>query len=659
MAACAVAQNGPDVNAMDKSADPCQNFYQYACGGWMKANPIPSDESRWSRFNELYKRNQTILREILEDSAKNQGRSATDQKIGAFYQSCIDEDHIEQLGTKPLEPEMDRISKVNDPASLLDEIARLQERQVNVFFRFSPSPDLKDARMMIADLDQGGLGLPEKDYYFRTDPKSVELRKKYVETIAKTFALDGVPDDTAIRKADAVMAIETELARASLDVTTRRDPQKLFHQMPASDLAKLSPSFDFAAFFQRVNTPALSKINVRVPEFIKEFSALVNKRPMSELRDYLAWHYLHASSTLLTKAFVDQNFAFYGRALLGQKEMKPRWRRCVAAADDELGEALGQKYVEKTFGEEGKARTLEMVHEIEQQMAKDLEAISWMSPETKKQALIKLHAVANKIGYPDKWRDYSSLQVIAGDYFGNTWRANEFEYRRLLNKIGKPVDRSEWEMTPPTVNAYYEPTQNNINFPAGILQPPFYSNQAHDAVNYGSLGPVVGHELTHAFDDEGRQFDADGNLKDWWQKGDEERFNTLTQCTVNEYGSFSPVTGVELNGKLTLGENTADNGGVRLAYMALMDNLAKKSIPVSQKTEGFTQAQQFFIGYAQDWCENATPETARFLSQVDPHSPGKFRTNGVVKNMPEFSQAFGCKEGAALYVAQGKGCRTW
>jgi endothelin-converting enzyme/putative endopeptidase len=429
--------------------------------------------------------------------------------------------------------------------------------------------------------------------------------------------------------------------------------------MPAADLAKLSPSFDFAAFFQRVNTPALSKINVRVPEFIKEFSALVNKRPMSELRDYLAWHYLHASSTLLTKAFVDQNFAFYGRALLGQKEMKPRWRRCVAAADDELGEALGQKYVEKTFGEEGKARTLEMVHEIEQQMAKDLETISWMSPETKKQALIKLHAVANKIGYPDKWRDYSSLQVIAGDYFGNTWRANEFEYRRLLNKIGKPVDRSEWEMTPPTVNAYYEPTQNNINFPAGILQPPFYSNQADDAVNYGSLGPVVGHELTHAFDDEGRQFDADGNLKDWWQKGDEERFNTLTQCTVNEYGSFSPVTGVELNGKLTLGENTADNGGVRLAYMALMDNLAKKSIPVSQKTEGFTQAQQFFIGYAQDWCENATPETARFLAQVDPHSPGKFRTNGVVKNMPEFSQAFGCKEGAALYVAQGKGCRTW
>src|SRR5579875_873576 len=658
-ACCGFAQQGPDLSAIDKSADPCQDFYQYACGGWMKAHPIPADESRWGRFNELNQRNQTILRGILEDAAKNQNRSETDQKIGAFYQSCMDEAKIEQLGTSPLQEEMDRIAKVDTPAALLDEIARLQERQINVFFRFSPSPDLKDARMMIADLDQGGLGLPERDYYFRDDPKSVELRKQYVGTIAKTFELAGVAKDEAAKKAATVMSIETDLAKASLDVTTRRDPQKLFHQMPVAEVAKLSPNFDFESFFKQVNAPSLQKINVSVPDFVKAFSALVAARSMGDLRDYLAWHYLHASSPLLTKAFVDTNFDFYGRALFGQKEMKPRWRRCVAATDDELGEALGKKYVEKTFGEQGKQRTLEMVHEIEQEMGKDLESISWMTPATKKQALVKLHAVANKIGYPDKWRDYSALEIRDGDYFGNTYRANEFEYRRELNKMGKPVDRSEWEMTPPTVNAYYEPTQNNINFPAGILQPPFYSNQADDAVNYGAIGAVVGHELTHAFDDEGRQFDADGNLKDWWQKQDEERFNSLAECTVNEYGSFSPVTGVELNGKLTLGENTADNGGVRLAYMALMDDLAKKSIPVSEKTEGYTEAQQFFLGYAQDWCENETPEMSRFMAQNDPHSPGRFRVDGVVKNMPEFSQAFGWKAGDKMYVAKGRGCRVW
>ena len=400
-------------------------------------------------------------------------------------------------------------------------------------------------------------------------------------------------------------------------------------------------------------------MNVDVPDYFKAFSQLVNSRPIADLQDYLSWHYLLASAGRLPKSFVEENFDFYGRTLLGAKELKPRWKRCVSATDDELGEALGRKYVEKTFGEEGKERTLQMVHEIEHEMANDLDSLSWMSPKTKAAALVKLHAVANKIGYPDQWRDYSSVDVISDDYFGNWYRANEFEYRRELNKIGQPVDRGEWQMTPPTVNAYYDPTQNNINFPAGILQPPFYSNKAGDAVNYGAVATVVGHELTHGFDDEGRKFDAEGNLKDWWQKSDADRFAKLSDCTANEYSGFSPIPGVNLNGRLTLGENTADNGGIRLAYMALMDDLSKKSIPVSQKTDGYTQSQQFFIAFGQMWCENSTPETERFLAQTNPHSPGKFRTNGVVRNVPEFDQTFGCKAASAMYVAKGKGCRVW
>ncbi len=625
----------------------------------MKDNPIPPDESRWGRFNELNQRNQVILRGILEEAAKNQSNSPIDQKIGGFYASCMNESEIDQRGDKPLSSELERISHMTTQGELLDEVARLQQRQVSVFFQFGPTPDLKNASMMIAGIDQGGLGLPEKDYYFRTDPKSVEIRQKYVAMIAKMFNLIGVPAPEAEKKAAVVMSIETDLAKASLDVTSRRDPQKLFHEMPKAALAKLSSDFNFDEFFTKVRSPQFTTVNIAVPDFVKAFSQLLTSRPMSDIQDYLTWHYLDASATLLSKPFVDENFDFYGRTLMGTKELKPRWKRCVATTDDELGEALGRKYVEKTFGEEGKERTLQMVHEIEHEMANDLESLTWMSPQTKQQALVKLHAVANKIGYPDKWRDYSSVDIIPDDYFGNSYRANEFEYRRELNKIGKPVDRGEWSMTPPTVNAYYDPTQNNINFPAGILQPPFYSNKADDAVNYGAIGAVVGHELTHGFDDEGRQFDAGGNLRDWWQKSDEARFKKLSDCTVNEYGSFTPVPGVALNGRLTLGENTADNGGIRLAYMALIEDLAKKSIPPSEKTDGYTQAQQFFLGFAQVWCENTRPEAARLLAETNPHSPGEFRTNGVVKNIPEFSQAFGCKQNDSMYVAKGKGCRVW
>ena len=653
------ARSGLDLSAIDRSADPCKDFYQYACGTWMKNNPVPADESRWGRFNELLDRNEVVLRDILQDSAAHQDRSAIDQKIGGFYQACMDEAQIDQRAATPLQPELDRIAHIANSSDLLEEVARLHSQQVNVFFRFGSQPDPKDANRMIADLDQGGLGLPEKDYYFRTDAKSEEIRRKYVAHIAKTFELGGVAPELAAQKARTVTAIETELAKASLDPTSRRNPQLLVHEMSKGDLAQLAPNFAFDRFFGDLHSPEFTTLNVSVPDFVKAFNALLSSEKLDDLKDYLMWHYLTASSALLAKPWVDENFEFYGRTLQGIKELKPRWKRCVTATDHELGEALGQKFVEKTFGEQGKQRTLQMVQEIEQEMGKDIQSIAWMSPETKKQALVKLHGVANKIGYPDKWRDYSSVQIADNDYFGNTYRANEFESKRQRDRIGKPTDRAEWGMTPPTVNAYYSPTQNNINFPAGILQPPFYSNSADDAVNYGAVGVVIGHELTHGFDDSGRQFDEIGNLRDWWQQSDEDRFKTLAQCFVDEYSGFSPIEGENLNGKLTLGENTADNGGIHLAYAALMDALAKKTIPPAQKQEGYTEAQQFFLGYAQIWCQNVRPETARLLVHTDPHSPGRFRVNGVVSNTMDFSQAFGCKAGDAMYPAGGKGCRVW
>jgi endothelin-converting enzyme/putative endopeptidase len=662
-AAASFAQNAPelkttpgfDLGAIDRKANPCDDFYQYSCGTWLKNNPIPADQSSWGRFSELAERNRTILRQILEKAEVAQNRDADTQKIGDFYAACMDETAINKKGLQPLQAELDRIHAMKTTRDLSAVIARMHRLGADVFFNFSSGQDAKDSNAVIGQADQGGLGLPEKDYYFRTDAKAVETRKEYVAHVARMLQLAGVTPADATKQAEAILKLETAIAKVSLDVTSRRDPLQIYHKMTLAQFQGLADSFSWSVYFATMQPPKMDSLNVAVPDFFKGIEQLLKTTSMTDWQSYLTYHLLHTTAIMLPSKFQDENFAFYGKYLTGAKEQKPRWKRCVAEADGDLGEALGKAYVDLTFGKEGKDRTLDMVHKIEAAMSQDLNSLTWMTPATKQKAQEKLKAITNKIGYPDKWRDYSPLKVAKDDAMGNLLRANEFEVNRQLQKIGKPVDRTEWFMTPPTVNAYYDPQMNNINFPAGILQPPFFDKKASDAVNYGAIGAVVGHELTHGFDDEGRQFDAKGNLNDWWTAADAKAFDQREQCFINEYSGFELKGGVHMNGKLTLGENTADNGGLRLAWIALMNDLAGKTMP---KVGGFDEAQQFFLGWGQIWCENETPEVERLQAQTNPHAIDRFRVNGTVSNMPEFQKAFGCKEGLPM-VRGGKACRTW
>ncbi|HYL78939.1 MAG TPA: M13 family metallopeptidase [Bryobacteraceae bacterium] len=656
-AAVAAAQGIPGftIGNLDKTADPCVDFYQYTCGGWMAKNPVPADQSIWGQANQLIERNRAILQNILEKAASPKPtRTLVEQQIGDFYASCMDEQAIDKLGAAPLKPEMDHINAITAKSGLVAEVARLHLTGVTVLFNFYSSPDAKDSMRMIAQADQGGMGLPDRDYYLKDDAKSVELRKQYVAHVAKMLELLGEPADKAAADADAVMKIETGLAKGALDRVSRRDPQQTYHKLTVHELVSLSPGIDWPKYFAGVGAPPIEDLNVAEPNFFRTLESVLVQTSLEDLKAYMRWHLVHAEASLLSKPFVDENFHFFRQILTGAKELLPRWKRCVTAVDSDLGFALGQKYVEETFGPEGKTRTLKMVQEIEKAMKDDLGTLSWMTAATKAEALVKLRAVANKIGYPDKWRDYSTVKIIRGDAVGNDERATEFEVQRVLGKIGKQVDRTEWFMTPPTVNAYYNPTENNINFPAGILQPPYWDRKLDDAVNYGGVGAVVGHELTHGFDDQGRQFDPQGNLHDWWTPEDAKEFEKRAECFVKEYSSFIAVEDVHLNGKLTLGENTADNGGLRLAFMALMESLKGKPHP---KIDGFTPEQRFFLGWGQVWCQNARPEVSRMRAQIDPHSPGKDRVNGVVSNMPEFQKAFACKVGQPM--VREPACRVW
>jgi putative endopeptidase len=651
-------QQGFDIDALDIKIDPCVDFYHYACGAWLKNNPVPPDKAVFGRFVELADRNKLLLKDILERvSAPYDGRSANEQRIGDYYASCMDESGIENKGTSPLDLELARIDALKGKRDLAPLLAHLSLVGTNAFFGFGSVQDAKDSTQQIAVVGQGGFGLPDRDFYFREDPKSVEIRREYVEHVRKMFELFGEKPADAARDSQIAMRIETTLAKGSLDNVSRRDPNKVYHRMSVKELQGLNPLLDWNRFLNEVGLPGVSSLDVSEPEFVRAMQAIIASSDLADMKVYLRWRVMSAPPLFLPQKIDQEVFRFYGQILAGQKEQQVRWKRCVSATDGDLGEALGQAFVEHAFGAESKERTLAMVKALEHSLERDITDLPWMTEATKQQALVKLHKISNKIGYPDKWRDYSSLQIIRGDALGDSFRSNQFEAQRQLAKIGKPVDPSEWLYSPPTVNAYYYPPQNNINFMAGILQPPFYDPQLDDAVNFGAIGSVIGHELTHGFDDQGRQYDADGNLRDWWAPADEKAFKERTDCEVQEYNQFTVAGGEHVNGNLTLGENTADNGGLRIAFMALMDELAKRSANVRQTLDGFTPEQRFFLGWGQIWCTNATPQAQRLQVQTNPHSPAEFRVNGSVSNFEEFKKAFGCK--ASQPMVRANACRVW
>ena len=651
---------GLDVNAMDRGADPCVDFYQFACGGWMKNNPVPADQARWSVYGKLTEDNQRYLWGILDGLAKKtDGRSATQQKTGDYFAACMDEAAIEQRGAQPLRHYFGQIDAMRSTRDLPAVLARLHLALADdsLFFAFGSGQDFGDSTRVIAFANGGGLGLPDRDSYLKTDAKSADIRARYVAHIGKMFELLGDSSAQSRRQAVKVMQIETALAKATLSRVDKRDPYKLYHKMNLKALQALTPGFDWPAYLAALGEPQLATFNVTEPAFYKELGRQWRGNDMDAIKTYLRWHVTSSIAPALSSAFDNEHFDFFSRTLRGVQQQKPRWKRCVTLVDTQLGEALGQEFVGRAFSPQLKEKALHMTRQVEQAMEKDIESLAWMSPATKARAQQKLHGIVNKIGYPDQWRDYSSYAVKPDDFAGNLERGNVFESRRQLAKIGKPVDRKEWGMTPPTVNAYYNAQMNDINFPAGVLQPPLYDAKMDDAPNYGNTGGTIGHELTHAFDDEGRQFDAQGNLKDWWTKKDAKEFNQRAQCIVDQYAQYTVIDEIKINSKLTLGEDVADLGGLILGWMAWQTQMASLPAQAAGPRDGLTPEQRFFVGNAQWACENDRPENLRVNALTDPHSPGKFRVNGLVVNMPEFEKAFSCKPGQPMVAA--KRCRVW
>ena len=658
-----LGQPAPAVSAFDRTSldttcAPCRDFFQFANGNWVRRTEIPAAFPSWGSFNELTVRNLDVLHGIL-DAAVHDTTAAPGtnrRKLGVFYASCMDSAGAEAAGIRPLQAELDRIAQIGSVRDLAAEVARVHRVGGAVLFTFSVDQDRKHSSEMIAQAGQGGLGLPDRDYYTKSDTAAERLKHAYTSHVARSVELLGSEPAAARQAADQVMAIETALATASMTRVERRDPNATYHKLTLAELETLMPGFAWGDYLRGMGAPPIADLNVLQPAFFKAANTLLTAQPLDAWRSYLRWHLIDRAAPWLSSAFANEDFQFQ-QLLTGVKEQQPRWRRCVQASDRFLGEALGQAYVVQTFSPEAKRRALEMVHNLEAVMQDRLHRLAWMSDATREQALGKLATYGNKIGYPDRWRDYGALKVEPGAFIANVRRATEFDTDRRLAKIGQPVDRGEWGMTPPTVNAYYRGVMNEIVFPAGILQPPFFDPKADDAMNYGGMGAVIGHELTHGFDDEGRKYDAQGNLRDWWTKEDADRFTTQANLVVDQFSSYVAVDSLHVNGRLTLGENLADLNGLRIGYAAFERALAARPRP--PLLDGFTPEQRFFLGWAQIWRGRARDEYARLLVAVDPHSPPRWRVNGPLSNMTEFARAFGCQAGDAMVRADSLRPRIW
>jgi putative endopeptidase len=651
-----------DLSAIDKAADPCVDFYQYACGNWVKKNPIPADQARWGRFNELSERNNYLLYEELK-AAADAPKTPLQKKYGDYFAACMNVDLADKLGATPVEPVMKTIASLENKKQLAAMVAELQNKYaVGTFYQLGVQQDQKDSSSQIVNAGQGGLTLPDRSYYLDESPRSQKLREQYVEHVTKMFVLLGDSPDKAAEEAKSVRSIETALAKGAIDRVELRDPAKRYHIMTVADLQALSPGYDWNAYLKGIKIGEFKTLNVTTPTYFTAMNAEIDSASVDLIKSYLRWHALRSAAPALSKPFVDETFNFFSATLNGQKEQTPRWKRCTRATDAALGEAVGQDWVKRNFPPDAKANMDKLVAALERALAQDIQQLPWMSDATKMEAKAKLDAIRNKIGYPDQWRDYSALMVKRDDPLGNKVRNAEFERRRNYNKLGKPVDEKEWGMTPPTVNAYYNPPNNDINFPAGILQPPFFDNSMDPAANFGGIGVVIGHEMTHGFDDQGSKYDPKGNVKQWFTTEDLAKFKERTDCEVKEYDGFKVAEGQNLNGKLTLGENTADNGGIRIAFQALQEVLAKggpNAEPgyVNGEKDGYTPAQRFFITFGQVWCENQRDEAARLQAKTNPHSTGEWRVKGTVQNFDEFGKAFGCKVGQPMMPVNS--CRVW
>ena len=646
-----------DPSTFDQSASACTDFYQHVNGGWLKANPIPPAFPSWGLGNILNEKNRELLRDVLETASKKPKAvdGSNEQKVGDYYSTCMDEARIESEGIKPLTPEFQRIANIKDQKSLQEVITHLHFIGINALFVDGSNQDFKNSAEVTAGVFQGGLGMPDRDYYTKADDKSKGFREQYLKHVAKMFELMGDDPAKAAAAATTVMTLETKLAEASLTRVEQRDPQKLYHRMTVAQLQELAPNFDWSAFFKGIGLKQKADVNVGSPEFFKVMNQQLTAVPMSDWQTYLRWHLINNTAASLSSPFVEEDFNFNRRILQGASENLPRWKRCVAATNTALGEALGQVYVKKAFPPSAKAQVLAMIGNLKAALRSDISTLSWMGEKTRQQALLKLDAIVDKIGYPEKWIDYSALNVDREIYVSNRLRATQFaEYRDLL-KIGKPVDKFEWIIPPQTVNAGYNPQNNEIIFPAGILQPPLFDPNADDALNYGGMGAIIGHELTHGFDDQGRQFDAKGNLADWWTETDRKEFVQRSQCIIDQFSAYDVGQGVHMKGELVVGESIADLGGLNIAYAALQKSMEGKPRP--PKIDGFTPEQRFFLAYAHNWATNMRPEYARFLVNQDPHPIPKFRANGPLSNMPQFAEAFQCKAGDPMVRATK--CHIW